>query len=153
MIKVNVIVKEKAWLKHIKNPKTYLKNRLKKIQEDNFFSKKNFYVFSLLLSDSNEIKKLNKKFRKKNQSTDILSFPYRIKKDLIKMRSKKAEVYLGDIIINFRKINSKSKKLFQNHFDILWVHGLLHLFGHDHKKESNYNKMSYFEKKFLNKIQ
>ena len=152
MIKVNVIVKDNAWRKYIKNPDIYLKNKLKKIQDDKFFSKNNVYVFSLLLSGSKEIKLLNKKFRKKNKTTDILSFPYQIKKDLKKLRTKKLEVYLGDIIINIKKINIESKTKFKNHFNILWIHGLLHLFGYDHKKEKNYKKMSFFEKKFLRKI-
>ena len=65
MIKVNVIVKDNAWRKYIKNPDIYLKNKLKKIQHDKLFSKNNVYVFSLLLSGTKEIKLLNKKFRKK----------------------------------------------------------------------------------------
>ena len=83
MIKVNVIVKDNAWRKYIKNPDIYLKNKLKKIQDDKFFSKNNVYVFSLLLSGSKEIKLLNKKFRKKNKTTDILSFPYQVNRDLL----------------------------------------------------------------------
>ena len=66
MIKVNVIIKDNAWSKYIKNPNVYLKNKLKKIQDDKFFSKKNVYIFSLLLSGSKEIKFLHK--RTKHQS-------------------------------------------------------------------------------------
>ena len=153
MIKVNVIVKDNTWRKYIKNPDIYLKNKLKKIQDDKFFSKNNVYVFSLLLSGTKEIKLLNKKFRKKNKTTDILSFPYQVKRDLKKQRSQKSEVYLGDIIINVKKINFESQKIFKDHFNILWVHGLLHLFGYDHKKEKNYKKMKFFENKFLKKLQ
>ena len=40
MIKINVIVKDKTWLKFIKNPETYLKKKIKIIQRDNFFKKK-----------------------------------------------------------------------------------------------------------------
>ena len=38
------------------------------------------------------------------------------------------------MIINLKKINFSSKNLFKKHFDILWIHGLIHLFGYDHKK-------------------
>ena len=63
------------------------------------------------------------------------------------------EVYLGDIIINFNKIdNKKNLKLFKSQFDKLWVHGLVHLLGHDHKKESAYKKMSQIESSYLNYI-
>ena len=64
MIKVNVIVKNKTWLRFINNPEAYLKKKIKKIQSDKFFRNKK-YCFSLKLSNTNEIKLLNKKFRKK----------------------------------------------------------------------------------------
>ena len=151
MIKINVIVKDKTWLKYIKNPKAYLKRKIKKIQSDKFFGKSN-YQFSLLLSETKEIKSLNKKFRKKNRTTDILSFPSQNKKELKILLKSDLEIYLGDIIINFKKINISSKKLFKRHLDILWIHGLVHLFGHNHKKDSNYKKMNAIEKKFLMKL-
>ena len=95
---------------------------------------------------------LNKKFRKKNKSTDILSFPNQTKKDFKKNHYLHSKIYLGDIIINYKKINSTSVKKFQNQFDILWIHGLLHLFGYEHKKNKDYKKMNIIEKKFLKKI-
>ncbi len=151
MIKINVIVKDKTWFKFIKNPETYLKKKIKIIQRDNFFRKKK-YNFSVLLSGTKEIKYLNKKFKKKNKTTDILSFPSQNKKDLKILLKSNLEIYLGDIIINLKKINTSSKKLFKKRFDILWIHGLIHLFGYDHKIDSNYKKMSAIEKKLLNKL-
>ena len=151
MIKINVIVKDKTWLKFIKNPKIYLKRKLKKIQNDNLF-KKNKYSFSILLSSSKEIKSLNNKFRKINKVTDILSFPNLTKKNLKLIRKRNIEIYLGDIIINFKKMNTSSKIQFKKHFDILWVHGLIHLFNYDHKKEIDFKIMNSIEQKFIKKI-
>jgi len=151
MIKINVIVKDKTWLKYIKNPKTYFKRKIEKIQRDKFFKKSN-YQFSLLLSETKEIKSLNKKFRKKNRTTDILSFPSQNKKELKILLKSNLEIYLGDIIINFKKMNISSKKLFKRHLNILLIHGLVHLFGHNHKKENSYKKMNAIEKKFLKKL-
>ena len=151
MIKINVIVKDKSWLKFIKNPETYLKHKIKKIKNDKFFEKKS-YSFSLQLSGSREIKALNKKFRKKNKSTDILSFPNQTKKNLAILKKKKIKIYLGDVIINLKKINFSSKISFKKHLDVLWIHGLIHLFGYDHKLESNYKKMNVIEKKLLKKL-
>ena len=151
MIKINVIVKDKNWLKFIKNPKVYLSRKIKKIQTDKFFGKKK-YQFTLLLSEAKEIKYLNKKFRKKNKTTDILSFPSQNKKDLKMLSKFNLEIYLGDIIINFKKMNTSSKILFKRQFDILWIHGLVHLFGHDHIKDTNYKKMAAIEMKFLKKL-
>ena len=61
----------------------------------------------MLLSNTKEIKKLNSKFRKKNKSTDVLSFPFYNKKNLKKKIKNEKEIYLGDIIINLNKIRSK----------------------------------------------
>ena len=151
MIKINVIVKDKSWLKFIKNPETYLKRKIKKIKNDKFFEKKS-YSFSLQLSGSREVKALNKRFRKKNKSTDILSFPNQTKKNLAILKKKKFKIYLGDVIINLKKIKFSSKISFKKHLDILWIHGLVHLFGYDHKLESNYKKMNVIEKKLLKKL-
>jgi probable rRNA maturation factor len=49
--------------------------KIKKLNKKKNFLKKNFFC-TLLLSGNKEIKKLNKKFRKKNKSTDVLSFPF-----------------------------------------------------------------------------
>ena len=151
MIKINVIVKDKTWLKFIKKPESYLKRKIKIIQGDNFFKKRK-YRLSVLLSGTKEIKYLNKKFRKKNKSTDILSFPSQNKKDLKILSKSNLEIYLGDIIINSKKMNTSSKKLFKKHLDVLWIHGLIHLFGYDHKKDKNYKKMNAIENKLLKKL-
>jgi len=151
MIKIDVIVKDKNWLKFIKNPESYLKRKIKLIQRDKFFKKKKFR-FTVLLSGTKKIKYLNKKFRKKNKTTDILSFPSLNKKDFKIFSKLSSEIYLGDIIINFKKMNTSSEKLFKRHFDILWIHGLIHLFGYDHKKNDNYEKMNAIENKLLNKF-
>ena len=41
---------------------------------------------------------------------------------------------------------------FKTEFDNLWIHGLIHLFGHDHKTEKDYLEMNKLEKKYLNYI-
>ena len=86
MIKVNVIVNDKTWFKYIKNPQIYIKKKIKKIQNDKFFIKKTNYIFNILLSGHNDIKKLNKQFRNKDKSTDILSFPFQDKGQLKKLK-------------------------------------------------------------------
>ena len=150
MIKVNVIVNDKTWFNYIKSPKLYIK-KISKIQKINFF-KKNNYSLNILLSGNNDIKKLNKQFRKKNKSTDILSFPFQDQDRLKRLIKKTNDIFLGDIIINIKKLDSSSVKKFKNHLNLLWIHGLLHLFGYDHRKYTNFKKMYKIEKKFLRKI-
>ena len=150
MIKINVITANKEWHQYIKNPNDFVDKKISIYNKKNKNFKKNIIFFSLLLSDNKEIKKLNKKFRKKNKSTDVLSFPFYKKKELISRLKKEKEIYLGDIIINLSKIKNKKKIIkFKAEFNALWVHGLVHLFGHDHKQEKNFKKMNLVEKKFL----
>jgi len=152
MIKVNVIINNNNWFKEIKNPVIYTKRKIDKINKsDKVFLKKKIN-FTLLLSGNNEIKNLNKKFRKKNKSTDILSFPFQTRKELNNLLKKEKEIYLGDVIINFNKIKTKNLESFKSEFNRLWVHGLVHLFGHDHKKEKDFLIMNQIEKKYLDLI-
>ena len=102
------------------------------------------------------IKKLRfliKNSEKKNKATDVLSFPFKTKLELKKKIKKEKEIYLGDIIVNLNKI--KSKKILKNfklEFDRLWIHGLVHLLGHDHKKDKDFLKMSKIEKKYFESV-
>ena len=127
MIKINVITNNNNWLNFIKKPNYYLDKKIEKLNSKTKEYKRKKFFCSLLLSGNKEIKYLNKKFRKKNKVTDVLSFPFHTQKELKKNLETKKEVYLGDIIINFNKIkNKKIKKFFQIEFDRLWIHGLVH---------------------------
>ena len=153
MITINVITNDLSWKKYISNPSRYLINRIKKLNLKNKELKKRKISFTLLLSGNKEIRHLNKKFRKKDKSTDVLSFPFYTKKELLKRFKKEKEVYLGDIIININKIKNKNiLKNFKEQFDQLWIHGFVHLFGYDHKTQAEAKKMQEKEISILEKI-
>jgi|TARA_B110000027_G_C15918560_1_gene211592 probable rRNA maturation factor len=150
MIKINVVTNNVSWFRYIKRPDTYINRKIKKLNIKNKNFKKNIIFCTLLLSNNKEIKNLNKKFRKKNKTTDVLSFPFHNEKNLKKNLKREKEIYIGDIIINLNKVKAKNNlKFFKLEFDKLWIHGLLHLFGHDHKKEKDFNKMSKIEKDYF----
>ena len=90
MIKINVITNNIKWFHYIKNPNIYLDRKLKKLNFKNKDFKKNNIFCTLLLSNNKEIKLLNKKLRKKNKTTDVLSFPFQTKYEL-KKKLKKEE--------------------------------------------------------------
>ena len=148
MIKIDVFIKNKKWKKYISNPDKYLKNKIKYIKPSIKFIKNKNINFSVLLAGNKEIKSLNHRFRNKNKITDILSFPYNEKNEIKKIRNKKI-IYLGDIILNFYKIN---KKDFKREFDKLWVHGLLHLLGYKHYRNKDFYKMNKLENRILKQI-
>ena len=74
MIKVNVFSEEKAWSKRLKNNNLFFKKICKLFPKKYQFSNKKVSL-NLMLSNNKNIKKLNKIFRNKNKSTDVLSFP------------------------------------------------------------------------------
>ena len=155
MIRVEVLINSKAWIKHIRNPNVYLKNKLKKIEKKISLFKTNKLNFTLLLSGDSEIQKLNKKFRKKDKITDVLSFPFYEKIHLHELIRKKDHIiYLGDIIINLNEIIKQSKKQnFHKAFDKIWIHGLTHLLGYRHSSNQDFSVMQKLENKIIKSIQ
>ena len=153
MIKINVISNNINWTKYLKDPNSFISKKVKLINNKNKLYEKNTLTCSLLLTETSEIKKFNKKFRNKNKSTDVLSFPFYKKDELKKKIRKEKEVYLGDIVINLKKIKNKNNKFyFINNLNKLWIHGLVHLFGHRHKKDKDYYNMKKIEDKYLEYI-
>ena len=76
--------------------------------------------------------------KNKNNSTDILSFPFNKKIKYSK------NMYLGDIIISYNYLNkpkSQDLELFKQKTIRIFIHGFLHLLGFDHKKNKDYSKM------------
>ena len=137
MISINVFSEEKAWSKRLKNKDIFFKKICNAFPKKyKFLNKK--VTLTLLLSNNQNIKKLNKVFRKKNKSTDILSFPLDKKIKISK------NTYLGDIIISYNyldKPRSQNLKSFKEKVTKLFIHGFLHLLGFDHKKNKDYSKM------------
>ena len=137
MININVFSNEKAWTKKLRKKDLYFHKICKSFPRNYLFLNKNV-SFSLLLSNNKNIKKLNKDFRNKNKSTDILSFPFSKK---IKISKK---TYIGDIVISYNFINnpkSQSLKQFEEKLIKTFIHGFLHLLNFDHKKNKDYKKM------------
>jgi probable rRNA maturation factor len=106
MININVFSEEKAWSKKLKKKRIFFKKICKSFPKKyKFLNKK--VSFTLLLSNNKNIKKLNKNFRNKNKSTDILSFPFSKK---IKISKK---TYIGDIIISYNFIDKPKSQKFK----------------------------------------
>ena len=142
MIKANVILENIIWKKKIGDPNNYIKKRLKTLSRKKYFLKKK-QVFSVLLTNNKKMKNLNNKFRKKNNSTDVLSFPTN--------NQMLNNSYIGDIAISYEIINKRAKNSnFFLEFDKIWIHGYLHLLGYKHKKLFDYKIMSEKENLILN---
>jgi len=106
---------------------------------------------SLNLVGEAKIKELNKKYRNKNEITDVLSFP------LEEARLKKYDILpLGDIFICLPFAVKEAKRQdigLKKELAWLTVHGFLHLLGYDHEKSAHdKKKMFALENKILSKL-
>ena len=106
---------------------------------------------SLNLVGEVRIKELNKKYRDKNEVTDVLSFP------LEESRLKKHDILpLGDIFICLPfAVKEVERQGISLEKELAWltVHGFLHLLGYDHEKSANdKKKMFALENEILNKL-
>lgn len=108
------------------------------------------YEVSLSLVDNNEIKELNKIYRGKDSTTDVLSFPL-IEDDDIVIEEK----LLGDIVISVEKAEEQAKEYnhsFEREIGFLVVHSMFHLMGYDHDTEETTNEMRKKEEAVLKSV-
>ena len=148
MINIKVFSNEKAWSRRLKKKELFFNKICKKFPKKYKFLNKKVSL-SLLLSNNTNIRKLNKSFRNKNKSTDILSFPINRKIKISK------NTYLGDIIISYNyldKPKSQDLKSFKEKVIKIFIHGFLHLLGFDHVKKKDYIKMSKEEDKIYQSV-
>ena len=143
MISVEVVSESNLWNKKIKKKSVFFNSLVRFFPKKYRFIKKKVSL-TILLSNNQNIKKLNKKFRNKNKPTDVLSFPFE-KKINIKKTS-----YLGDIVISY-EFMEKPKVLNSLEFKYkvikIFIHGFLHLLGYDHIKHKDFKKMAVEEEK------
>ena len=137
MININVFSNERAWSKRLKKKNLFFNKICKAFPKKYRFLNKKVSL-TVLLSNNKIIKKLNKEFRGKNKSTDILSFPFAKNLKISK------QIYIGDIIISYNFIDkpkTQKLKLFEKKLIKIFIHGFLHLLGFNHLKNKEYKKM------------
>ena len=149
MISINVVSESSFWRKKIKKPHVFFNSLVKVFPKKYRFIKKKVSL-TILLSNNQNIKKLNKKFRNKNKSTDILSFPSEKKINIEK------SPYIGDIVVSYEFMN-KPKTLstleFKSKITKIFIHGFLHLLGYDHIKLKDFKEMLVEEEKIYQTIE
>ena len=148
MINIDVVSESNLWNNKIKKKVLFFNSLVGLFPKKyKFIGKK--ITLTILLSNNKNIKKLNKDFRNKNKPTDVLSFPFE------KKFNPKKSNYLGDIVISYEFMNKpKNKSIleFKQKVVKIFIHGFLHLLGHDHIKLKDFKKMSKEEDKIYKSI-
>ena len=149
MISIDVVPESSLWNKKIKKPHIFFNSLIQVFPKKYRFIKKKISL-TILLSNNKNIIKLNKKFRNKNKSTDVLSFPSEKKLNI------KKSPYIGDIIVSYEFIN-KPKTLSNLDFKVkvikIFIHGFLHLLGYDHIQLKDFKEMLIEEEKIYQTIE
>ena len=149
MISIDVVSESNLWSKKIKKPDIFFNSLVKVFPKKYRFLKKKVSL-TILLSNNKNIKKLNKKFRNKNKSTDVLSFPSEKKLNI------KKSPYIGDIVVSYEFMN-KPKLLspleFKSKVTKIFIHGFLHLLGYDHIRLKDFKEMLTEEEKIYKTIE
>lgn len=124
----------------------------------------NLYM-SITLTEPEEIRKMNRKYRNIDKATDVLSFPMFEKGELDHIISssnvetvnedlQKMDI-LGDIVISIPKVYEQAEEYghsFERELSYMVVHGFYHLMGYDHMEEEDKKIMRKKEEVILNKL-
>jgi probable rRNA maturation factor len=97
---------------------------------------------------SEEMQKINKQFREKDKTTNVLSFP---DKDLTKI----SNTCIGEILVCndvLEKESAEQNKNVFDHFVHLVIHSMLHMVGYGHDEANDAILMENKEVKFLSQI-
>jgi len=97
---------------------------------------------SIAFVSNQQIKKLNNKYREKDEATDVLSFPI-------------DDEMLGDIIISTQRASEQAEDYghsLKRELAYLTVHGMFHLFGYDHHGKEEKDEMRQKEERVLTQL-
>lgn len=133
----------------------FLKKIVKEVLEGEKIKKE--IELSLALIGPGRMRKINKRYRGKNRTTDVLAFPEsKILLEKFKIGPAKKIQGLGEIVICQREVKKNAKRFsstFEKELARVLIHGILHLLGYDHEKnEQEAKKMKQREEYYLSQI-
>ena len=102
--------------------------------------------FTIVITGDEQVRKLNREYRKIDDTTDVLSFPSEEKDP------ETGAGYLGDIIISHPRASRQAAKAghsSQEEICLLVIHGTLHLAGHDHANKEQQKAMFSLQREAL----
>jgi probable rRNA maturation factor len=104
---------------------------------------------SLVFGNDTLLRKLNRRYRNIDDTTDVLSFPEH------ELDPDTQSVYLGDVVISLARAEIQAEAAGHPLIDelqLLVVHGTLHLLGYDHQEQADKNKMQAVQDDILQQL-
>lgn len=105
---------------------------------------------SIILTDDNQLRRLNRQFLGIDAPTDVLSFPAGYADPDC------GTLYLGDVLISYPRAQQQAEAAghpIDAELQLLVVHGVLHLLGHDHEEEEEKERMWGVQADVLSQLQ
>lgn len=114
------------------------------------------FELSMKLADEETVHQLNKQYRNKDKSTNVLSFEEDLDDEFADFMDEDEPAYIGDSIfampVLFKEAQEQNKKV-ADHFAHLVIHTVLHLFGFDHIDDAEAEVMEELEVKILQRLE
>ena len=153
MVEIDYSIEDNRWKPYTKNLKKYINNIFNDIVDvlyyNSFFKDKTIEI-SIIFTNDNNIRKINKEYRNCNKVTNVLSFPL-YEKELFNLKDN--YILIGDIILSYDTIKNESVDItFKDHLTHLIIHSILHLFGFDHIEDKEAEEMERIEIDILKKM-
>ena len=115
----------------------------------------NNVVLSVVVTDNEHIRELNRTHRDKDSATDVLSFPMYEPEEFASMKATDETIDIGDIVISRERVEEQGKEYghgFRREFCYLTAHGMFHLMGYDHMNDEEKAIMRAKEESALKRI-
>ena len=109
---------------------------------------------SLIVTDDEAIRELNRRFRGVDAPTDVLAFGAGVEEHFVS--APEGPPYLGDVVISYQRALAQAAELghaVAEELKLLVIHGILHLLGYDHQEKAAARKMREREGAILAKVQ
>ena len=107
---------------------------------------------TVVLTDDAAVRTLNADWRGKDKPTNVLSFPIATPEEIAAAEPEGPPLLLGDVVLAYatcRREAASQGKALDHHVAHLVVHGVLHLFGHDHQADDEAELMEGLETAIL----
>ncbi len=108
----------------------------------------------IMICDNEQMRQINKEYRDKDSATDVITFALFADDEDSRMVFDN-NIHLGEIIISSEQTQiqaDENGKTFDEEFDFLLCHGILHLLGFDHMSEETYDSMIKLQEQMLKHV-
>lgn len=130
---------------------------IKKCFEEEGLDKLKKYI-NIILTNPEEIRKINKEYRNIDRETDCLSFPMFEKEEIEELIKQKENItvdVLGDVVVSIERVYEQAKEYnhsFERELAYMVVHGFYHLMGYDHMEKEEKSIMREKEENILQNL-